>query len=114
MENLIIKQRPHSYNEYVSKIRISKSFRATTPNIDKTVYANTFYEQFGYFDQPIILNQNGYLIDGYIRYLVAKAHKLEKVPVIRIDVKVEEREPLPVTIRLSLKERLFGKLVLNV
>lgn len=98
----------------LSEIKIPKSYFESAPSVDKLTYAREFYETYGFIDQPILLNNNGYLFDGYIRYLVAKERGLEKVPVIQIKAKIRTPKPLPVTIHLSLKERLFGKLVLNV
>ena len=108
-----IYQYANSKTMLLSEIKVPKDFRNSQPNIDKVVYAESFYTTHSILDQPIILNHNGYIMDGYIRYLVAKAHNLETVPVIVIKAKIRETksEPVTVTIKLSWRERLRGKLV---
>lgn len=108
-----IKQIPHKRKMLISEIKIPKSFLASTPSTDKFIYCNDFYEKNGFLDRDIILNQNGYLIDGYIAYLVAKSKGVEKVAVLQINIKVkyDQSKVIPIKIKLSLKERLSGKTI---
>ena len=92
----------------LSEIKVPKSFLRTTPDPNKVAFVRAFYETHGFLDQPILLNNNGYLFDGYTRYLVALEHNLEPVSVVQIKAKFKTTK-IPVTIFLSLKERLLGK-----
>lgn len=44
-----------------------------------------FYFQYGHFQKPIILDKNGYLLDGFYTVLFAKKHDIEKLPIIQLD-----------------------------
>ena len=44
-----------------------------------------FYEQYGYFKKPIIVDRNGVLIDGFYSLIFAKANKITSVPTIQIE-----------------------------
>jgi len=109
--NSVIKLYSHQHTVQLKSIKVNKAFRATTPSTDKVVYCEQFYLKNGFFDRDIIINQNGYIMDGYIAYLVAKAHNVEKIKVIQIVPKLIESKPFTVTavVRLTLKERLLGK-----
>ena len=111
LEKSSFRQRPHSFTMPTKQIKISRAFRATTPNPENVARCEKFFTDNGYFDRDMILNQNGFLIDGYIAYLTARKRGLESLPVIQINIEVCEREPVPVTIQLSWKERLLGKTV---
>jgi|GEM_PF-2980838 len=94
----------------LSAIKVPKSFLATTPDPNKVAFAKAFYETHGFLDQPIIINHKGVLFDGYIRYLIALEHNLEPVSVIQVNAKIKgDVTRVPVTIHLSLKERLCGR-----
>ena len=110
----IIKLYSHQHTVPLNSIKVNKAFRSTTPNIDKVVYCEQFYLQNGYFDRDIIINQHGYIMDGYMAYLVAKAQGLEKIKVIQIVPKLQKPDPVPVTIKLNWRERLSGKLTVTV
>lgn len=98
----------------LSEIKIPKSYLESTPDPSTVAFAKAFYETYGFIDQPILLNNNGYLFDGYIRYLVAKEHGVISVPVIMVKSKIKKSKPIPVTVRLTLKERICGKVVMTI
>lgn len=111
-----IYQKAFSKEMPLSEIKVPKSFEETKPSPVKVFYASEFYERNGYFDKTIILDNNGYIIHGYIRYLVAKCHELESVPVVQVVAytKSSKRKPISVTVRLTLWERLSGKVTVTV
>lgn len=110
-----IYQYANSKQMLLSEIKVPQSYRESTPNMAKRTEVESHYLSYGILDQPIILNSNGYIMDGYIRYLVAKAHDIEIVPVIVIKAKIHETKsaPVNVTIKLSWRERLRGKLTVQ-
>lgn len=63
----------------LSDIRISKEFRETKCNPEKIMKAAKYIEQYHINSRPIILDDNGTLIDGYATYLAAKMMKLNTV-----------------------------------
>lgn len=95
-------------------IKVPRSFRESVPHIGKVVYANEFFLKYGFLDQPIIINHNGYLMDNYVRYLVAQSHSVQTVPVIQIKAKIVDKPATPKTIKLTLKQRLSGKCTVRV
>lgn len=50
-------------------------------------YKNTaaYYEKYGYFPGPIVVDQNGYLLDGYTRLLLAKNNEIKQIPTIILE-----------------------------
>lgn len=44
-----------------------------------------FYFQYNHFQKPIILDKNGYLLDGFYTVIFAKKHDIEKLPIIQLD-----------------------------
>ena len=93
-------------------IRIRKGFKLSQPDEDKQALCFERYIDNGYFDRSIILDDDGFLKDGYIAYLVAKVLGLEKVEVSQIKTvvvfpEVEETPPEP--IKRTFWQRVFGK-----
>ena len=41
-----------------------------------------FYEKYGHFQKPIIVDSNNFLLDGFITLMYAKNKNIQKVPVI--------------------------------
>lgn len=64
-------------------VKISDSFLKSKPSAKKLMKAIKYFEKYGRIDKPIVLN-NGVLVDGYIRYLVADIKGLEKVPYVEL------------------------------
>ena len=63
-------------------IRIKESFTRSIPDSMKIARCRRNYEKYGELDRKIILDDNNFLIDGYIAYLVAKENGIEVVDVI--------------------------------
>lgn len=59
----------------ISKIKISKAFTNTTPSEEKMCECRKFWRYEGKQDRPIVVNDKGYLVDGYVMYLTLLEHK---------------------------------------
>ena len=66
----------------LSKIIIPTIFKATNPSQIKIDNVSKHFKRFGMLDKPVVVDKSGVLIDGYIRYLVAKEAGLDEVDVI--------------------------------
>lgn len=44
-----------------------------------------FYFQYGYFQKPIVIDKNGFLLDGFYTVVFAKDHKITTVPAIQLE-----------------------------
>lgn len=67
------------------------SFKCTNPNAEKIMSCQQYFNENGKLDEAIDVTSTLTLTDGYVRYLVAKYNKLEKVEVVAangIDIKV--------------------------
>ena len=65
-------------------IKISEAFANTIPSEDKMCECREFWRYEQKQDRPIVVNQKGYLVDGYIMYLTLKEHKEEYAMVRRL------------------------------
>lgn len=59
----------------LSDIKIKESFANSTPSEKKINECREFWRYEGEQDRPIVLDSNGYLIDGYVMYLILMEHK---------------------------------------
>lgn len=57
--------------EKLNNIKIKKSFKKHPPKPNKMMAKWTFYQIYGTFEQPIVLDRDNYLIDGYTTYIMA-------------------------------------------
>lgn len=72
-------------------IMIPSSFKCTNPNAEKIMSCQQYFNENGKLDEAIDVTSTLTLTDGYVRYLVAKYNKLEKVEVVAangIDIKI--------------------------
>ena len=53
-------------------IKIQESFKQHPPREWKMAYKVYFYLRTKKFEQPIVINKQGYLVDGYTTYLICK------------------------------------------
>ena len=65
----------------LSNIKIKKSFEKSTPRKEKLQKCREYWQQNKLPDRDIILNSRGYLIDGYIQYLVLKENNIQTATV---------------------------------
>ncbi len=54
----------------LSDVKISNMFKNSPPNEKKMNRIRHNYIKYGVQDKPIVLDKNGFLIDGYARYLI--------------------------------------------
>ena len=67
----------------LSNIKIKDSFIEHPPREEKMNYKISYYLIRGKFEQPIVINKEGYLIDGYTTYLICKGRNKKYVRVVR-------------------------------
>ena len=67
----------------IENIKIQEEFKKHPPRTNKMRAREVYYLRYEKFQQAIILDKNGYLIDGYTSYLVAKELGKKYVKVIR-------------------------------
>ena len=70
--------------EKLSNIKIQDSFKKNPSKWTKMLDKQAFYIEHGIFEQPIIVDKNNYLIDGYTTYLIAKELGIKYMPAKRV------------------------------
>lgn len=65
----------------IDEIKIYPCFAAQEPKPEKMQEKEKYFEETGALQSQIILDGNGYLIDGFTSYLLAKEHGIQIVPV---------------------------------
>lgn len=68
-------------NVSLMSIRVPKEFEQTTPNSLKIDKARKYYHKNKELDLSPIIKPDGYLVDGYVRYLIAKENNVMEIPV---------------------------------
>lgn len=63
----------------VKDIKIKDEFKQTRPSRAKIAMCEEYFKAHGGLDREIIVDENGYLIDGYIGYLVLIRNNAETV-----------------------------------
>ncbi len=66
----------------IEKIKVPEEFLQTTLNPVKTKSVMEYAKNKGYLDEPVTINRDHLLVDGYRRYYVAKELGWPCVPVI--------------------------------
>ena len=79
----------------LSNIKIMKSFQDTVPQKHKMEKCRQHWRKYGCQDRYIVINSDGYLIDGYIQYLVLKENNIDEAEVMFSDEKklIYKRKP---------------------
>lgn len=79
----------------LSNIKIMKSFQDTVPREYKMNKCRQHWQKYGCQDRYIVVDSNGYLIDGYIQYLVLKENNIDEAEVVFADKKrrIYKRKP---------------------
>ena len=54
-------------------------------DFDKYKKVKLFYEQYGYFQKPIVIDKNGFLLDGFYNVFYAKKHNIRSLKAVRLD-----------------------------
>ena len=90
MEKLInkIKENLLEFFGYIdiTKIKIEEDFKKTKPKYRKMQEKKMFFAVTGKFMEPIIINQNNVLINGYTSYILANCNYYKYVKVKRVIV----------------------------
>lgn len=76
----------------LDKIIIADTFLNTAPSEKKVNAVRNYYKQHGEFDKPIVLSKNNILLDGYIRYIVAKENGLQEIEYATVMPKEQEQQ----------------------
>ena len=79
----------------VNDIKIYPCYEEHPPKPEKMEHKARYFEHTGHFQSDIILDMDGYLIDGYTSYLLARRQGMRRVPVRygkRQIIKVYHRE----------------------
>jgi hypothetical protein len=71
----------------LTDIKIKDSFANSTPSELKMRNCRKHWEKFGKQDRDIVVNQNGYLIDGYIQYLILQEFGIEETDTLIVNSK---------------------------
>lgn len=79
----------------LSDIKIKENFANTTPSEEKMCECREFWRYEGKQDRPIVLSSKGYLVDGYVMYLILMEHKEEYADVIYKKKHDKKYERLP-------------------
>ena len=66
----------------IENVKIREAFEKTPPAPEKVRKATAYIVENGRIQKPIVLDEKGYLVDGYARYLAAKAMYLDEIPYI--------------------------------
>ena len=66
----------------INKIKIYDSFIEKAPGDRKMARRWRYYRETGELYVPIVINKEGYLVDGYTSYIIAMADGLKKYEVI--------------------------------
>lgn len=69
-------------NLKLKDIKIKEDFKRTPPNKYKMKAKWNYYRKTGSLESDIVIDKDGYLIDGYTSYLIAKADSIKKLDVI--------------------------------
>lgn len=66
----------------ISDIKISEQIKASKPNEYKMNKCRKYYSENKKIDRDIVINKDGFLVDGYIGYLVLIENNVENVDVV--------------------------------
>jgi len=66
----------------IEKITVPKRFKSFAPSEEKIQNAYDYYEKYGCFDTPIIIDKCNVLKDGYARYIAADRLGISHIPTL--------------------------------
>lgn len=81
-------------NVLISDIVISDGFTKTTPNISKVERIREYFNVYNTIDEPVTISSGNVLIDGYIRYLIAKENNIQSIPCVISDKNFKPKKPM--------------------
>ena len=68
----------------LKNIKIQENFEKNQPKVQKMLEKINYFLENGKFEQPIVINKEGYLVDGYTTYLICRFNGRKYVNVKRI------------------------------
>lgn len=68
----------------LKNIKISKEFKMTYPKTLKLISKMEYYLRNNKFEQPIVINKKGVLVDGYTSYIIAQMLNKKWIRVKRV------------------------------
>lgn len=74
----------------ISDIKIQPEYEKTRPSKAKLKECEDFYLKYHKLDRYIGINSDGYLVDGYVGYLVAKKFGLQIVKIKKTEEKLSD------------------------
>ena len=80
-------------NVLISDIIIPDEFTKTTPNISKVQRIREYFNVYNTIDEPITISYSNVLMDGYIRYLIAKENNMQLIPCVVSDENFTSKRP---------------------
>lgn len=69
--------------EKLSNIKIQDSFKRNPPKHEKILEKIAYYNTYQNFEQPIVVDKDNVLIDGYTTYIIAKGLGMRYIKVKR-------------------------------
>lgn len=91
----------------LSSIKIPKSYEVTTPSEKKVRTKRKKYRKGKL--RAITINTDGFLINGYINYLILKENNVEDAEVNIIDIKKNDNSNVPESYRNIKTTYIYGK-----
>ncbi len=72
--------------ENIRNIKIQDGFKKNPPRFKKMLEKMNYYNEYQNFEQPIVVNGDNVLIDGYTTYLIAKQLGIRYMKVKRVSL----------------------------
>lgn len=91
----------------LSSIKIPKSYAATIPSEKKVKTKRKKYRKGKLRD--ITINTDGFLINGYINYLILKENNIEDTTVNIVDIKKNDNSNVPESYRNTKTTYIYGR-----
>ena len=91
----------------LSSIKIPKSYAATIPSEKKVKTKRKKYRKEKL--RAITINTDGFLINGYINYLILKENNVEDAEVNIVDIKKNDNSNVPESYRNTNTTYIYGK-----
>lgn len=81
-------------NVLISDIIIPDEFTKTTPKNSKVESIREYFNVYNTIDEPVTISPNNVLMDGYIRYLIAKENNMQSIPCVISDKNFKSKIPV--------------------
>lgn len=81
-------------NVLISDIIIPDEFTKTTPKNSKVERMRDYFNVYNTIDEPVTISSSNVLMDGYIRYLIAKEYNMQSIPCVISDKNFKPKKPM--------------------